>query len=233
MPVHNSPPAAEIEPVTTPHRTPYLLKELATLSDDQIDDAWRLYKPCMERLAIYVPQDHMMERAKFEAMMLDERITKGLVFDDAGELVTFGTHTTDLTAVPLINTSFYRHWWTEEVDNNAIFYVLFIVSGGHHRAYRTYVENIFSHAAPMRGLVAVDVSDYNEDEHHFVNAIAVTTRRLSHGDSRHYEIGYQKYWMYDVTGQATYPRELLQDDDDPPTGTIDEIAAALGNGPVI
>jgi hypothetical protein len=186
-------------------RNEYLIKELGVLSDDQIDAAWTLYHTCMAPLRIFTPQEHLMTFDSFKKMMLDESITKGLVLDEVGGLVAFGTHATDLTAVPLICTEFYQHWWPDEYDRGAIFYVLFIVSGGVHRAYRAYVEHIFSLAKPVRGLVAVDVSDYNEEEHHFVDAIAVTTRRLSHGRSRHYPIGYQGYWMYDPTGQATYP----------------------------
>lgn len=200
----------------------YLLKTLSKLSDEQISDAWTLYETCMAKLEIYTPQNHLMERGEFDALMLDERISKGLVLDDA-ELVAFGTYTTDLTAVPLINWKFYRHWWTDEYDRSAIIYVPFIVAAGQHRAYRAFVEHVFSLAAPVRGLVAIDVSDYNEHEHHFVDAIAITTRRLSHGRSRHYRVGYQGYWIYDVTGLAASPV----------TGQADTEGPASENGDLV
>jgi hypothetical protein len=199
----------------------YLLRTPNKLTDDEIAGAWPLYRTCMEPLRIYTPQEHLMPEGDFKELMLNERVSKGLVTDEAGNLSAFGTFTTDLDALPLICQAFYRHWWPD----NPIVYVPFIVSGGQHRAYRTFVEHMFALAAPLRGLVAVDVSDYNEDEHHFVAAIAGTTRRLSHGRSRHYRVGYQGYWMYDVTGQAAYPAELLEPGT--PAGDIDEIAAVL------
>jgi hypothetical protein len=203
----------------------YLLRTPTKLTDDEIAEAWRLYLTCMEPVEIHTPQAHVMSEGDFKQMMYDERITKGLVLDRDGALSAFGTYTTDLTALPLLSWKFYRHWWPDEYERNAIIYVPFIVSGGHHRAYRAFVEHVYALAAPLRGLVCVDVSDYNEDVHHFVNAIAVTTRRLSHGESRHYKVGYQSYVVYDPTGQATYPTELLQPGQ--PTGDIDEIAAVL------
>lgn len=204
----------------------YRLRTVGQLTDDEISDAYTLYHTCMEPLEIETPQKHLMDEGDFKEMMLDECITKALVVDEAGELVTFGTYTTDITALPLLSWKFYRHWWEDEFDRGAIVYVPFIVSAGHHKAYRTFVEHIYALAAPMRGLVGVDVCDYNEDEHHFVDAIAVTTRRLSHGKSRHYRLGYQGYWLYDVTGQATYPHDLLEPG--PPVASADdEVAAAM------
>ncbi len=209
----------------------YLLLTPTRLTDDEIADAWPLYRTCMEPLKIQTPQAHLMPEGDFKQMMLDERITKGLVYDADGNLTAFGTYTTDLTAVHLIAWEFYQHWWPDEYERKAIIYVPFIVSGGIHRAYRTFVEHVYALAAPLRGLVGVDVSDYNAEEHHFVDAIAVTTRRLSHGQSRHYRVGYQGYWIYDVGGNATYPAELLEPG--APTGDIEEIAAALGNGVIV
>jgi hypothetical protein len=197
----------------------YLLRTLDQLADDQIRDAYTLYRTCMEPLEILTAQKHLMDEGDFKAMMLDERIIKALVLDEAGEILTFGTYTTDITALPLLAWQFYRHNWPDEYDRDAIIYVPFIVSGGQHRAYRTFVEHIYSLAAPLRGLVAVDVCDYNEGEHHFVDAIAITTRRLSHGKSRHYQVAYQGYWIYDVTGMAT----------DPFTGRAHEPAPANGD----
>lgn len=183
----------------------YLLKTLTALSDDQIEEAWVLYHTCMTPLEVQSAQVQVMTKDDFRAMMLDERFVKGLVIDDGG-IIAMGVYTTDLTSMPtLVSWKFYRHHWTDEYDRKAIFYVVFIASAGQHRAYRMFVEHVYALAAPMRGLVAVDVCDYNEDQHYFVKAIANTTRRLSGRRSRHYRVSYQGFWMYDVTGQATYP----------------------------
>jgi hypothetical protein len=127
----------------------YLLRTPNKLTDDEIAGAWPLYRTCMEPLRIYTPQEHLMPEGDFKELMLNERVSKGLVTDEAGNLSAFGTFTTDLDALPLICQAFYRHWWPD----NPIVYVPFIVSGGQHRAYRTFVEHMFALAAPLRGLV--------------------------------------------------------------------------------
>lgn len=194
----------------------YLLKLLTTLPDDLIEETWILYHTCMAPLEVQSAQVQVMTKDDFTAMMLDERFVKGLVIDDGG-VSAMGVYTTDLTSMPgLVSWKFYRHHWQDEYDRAAIFYVVFIASAGQHRAYRMFVEHVFSLANPARGLVAMDVCNFNEEEHFFIEAIARTTRVLSHRASRHYRISYQGFWMFDVTGQATYPF----------TGEIEQFAEA-------
>jgi hypothetical protein len=181
------------------------IKFVDRLTDDLIEDAWRVYHGCFAPLEILAAQSHLMHRLDFDALMLDNRITKALFLDDNGELIGLGTYSNDLTVVPLISWKYYRHRWPDAYDADAIFYILFVAVAGDapFRTYYSFVEHIYELAAPLKGIVAVDACNYNVRKRNLLRAIAAATARLSGGRYRHGVADSQNYAVYDVTGAYT------------------------------
>ncbi len=179
-----------------------MIKYVTRLSDDQIEDAWRVYHGCFAPLEILAAQAHLMARADFNDLMTDDRVTKALFLDDAGELVGLGTYTTDLTAVPLISWKYYRHHWPQAFADSAIFYIMFVAVAGDapFRTYYEFVEHIYELAAPKQGIVAVDACNYNIRKRKLLKAIGAATARLSGRRYRHGVADAQNYAWFDVTG---------------------------------
>lgn len=171
---------------------------LTTLPGDLRDRAWQFYQATFGPLAVRAVQRHVMYRDEFDELMDDERATKYVV-RDGGTVVGLAAMTEDLATVPLLSPDYFAHRWPELYAQRRIVYCLFVGvqsgSGGKgvfvdlHRA-------MYEQVAAVRGMVALDICTYNEDEHDLPWAIESILKPIA-GDATATRLDTQSYWLYE------------------------------------
>lgn len=186
------------------------LKSELSLDEYRRNEAWAKYYDAFAGLEPLAAQEHLMTREQFDEQMLDERVEKVQLLDPDGNMVGLATVTNDLTAVPLIASSFYEIAYPQAYAARQIWYVPFVaIPDSDMGAFPMLIEHVYSLAAPGRGIVGYDACNYNIFQLGFARAIEAWTIRLSNGAASAVELDAQHFLAFDVTGAYGPPGRRL------------------------
>jgi hypothetical protein len=128
---------------------------IRTLS--QIDDVtaqrfYALYVETFGELAIRAVNRHLLRRDEFMAVMVDPRVDKIVIEDDAsGELIALCTLTNHLETVDWVSPEYYAHHYPDHWSRGAVYYLGFSLVASRRRRAQLFTELI---AHVTRTLVA-------------------------------------------------------------------------------
>ncbi len=180
-----------------------IIKPHTTLTGALADQAWQLYTDCFTELNALAVQRHLMYREEFDVVMADERVTKMVTLDDAGELAGLSTLTRDLDAVPLVAPAYFERHYPELYATRRIWYIGFFAVAPAYRssdAFRDVFAEYYQTVSAEDGLIFLDTCGHNETVVRLVRAIDITLKRMSGGVSRSHRVDSQSYWGFDVNG---------------------------------
>lgn len=168
------------------------------LPDELMESAWRLYCAAFDELRVQAVQRHVMHRAEFDEVMLDDRVLK-YVSHRGAEVYGLGTVTNDLDAVPLISPDYFRHRWPDLYAERRIHYLGFMAVQSGRSGVGLFVRMLREMYQPVgasNGVVVMDICSFNEREYQMPAAVAKATRRVS-GEVRLTRMDSQSYWLYE------------------------------------
>src|ERR1700710_487718 len=95
------------------------------VSGDLLEAAWKLYQQSFDELRRLAVQRHVMYAEEFDAVMLDARVDKYLIFNTEGDLMGVGTITNQLESMPLVSPDYFEDRWPERYRAGHVFYIGF------------------------------------------------------------------------------------------------------------
>lgn len=134
------------------------------LETDTISDLYPRYADAWSTALHEAAARHLLSEDEFHDEMIDERLEKYLVLDEAGSVVAMTTLTTELAAIPWINPSFYRERFPDEHRRGSLFYLGYTFVDVDHRrssALALMVDAINARIAAARGVIGFDICGFN------------------------------------------------------------------------
>ena len=178
---------------------PVQLQTAISVTGPRADESWKLYELAFDELRTTAVQRHLMSRAEFDGVLLDERVTKYFGVDDDGGYVVLATVATDLTAMPLVSPEYFAHRWPDRYAAGQIWYVGFVaVRPDHQRGplFGQIVRDIGRAAAAVGGVTVMDVSRAVSTRKRMPEALDRFFSRLAPG-TRSIRLDEQTYWAYE------------------------------------
>ena len=173
------------------------LEVLDKLDGDQVEAAWQLYLDAFSDLAAHAVQRHLMFRNEFDETAADTRVLKYLAYEEDGTLGGLSTYSNRLESMPMISPQYFERRWPEHYAEGRVWYCGFVaVHPPGNGAFLTLVEAMYRHAEKARGVIALDVCQYNDDLHRLPKAIKLMLTRISKGVVRTEHADSQQYWVY-------------------------------------
>jgi len=142
------------------------VETLRVVTDDLLEQAWKLYLEAFDPLRQLAVQRHVMYGDEFDAVMADSRVEKYLVFDSNGGLDGLATLTNDVRSMPLVSPEWFNSRWPERSSQGRVFYIGFV--GIHPHAQGSgvcaeLVQAMTEVVARVDGIAVLDVCRYNKD----------------------------------------------------------------------
>ena len=167
----------------------------------EAEACWSFYDRAFEALRVRAAQRHALNHSEFHTQMIDDRVTKHIVFDaeNAGKPVGMTTLTNDLSAVPLISPEFYEARWPRFYAEKKIWYVGFLAVDPDYHGTGVLAQMIGSMCAVIPeqgGVIAADICQFNQDAMLLPDAFA----RLAGSFTRQPEkqrLDTQVFWGYE------------------------------------
>jgi hypothetical protein len=137
------------------------------IPSDRIDAFYGFYRAAFAPLQTRAAARHVLTRDEFNEEMRDRRIDKYVAWD-GDTAVGLTTMTNDLASVLWIEPAFYVARHPEHAARRTLFYLGYILvdpSPGvsTFRAFRLMAETLLQRVADAGGVLAFDVSRYNDD----------------------------------------------------------------------
>lgn len=190
--------------VSADARPDVAVKILQQLDDPLLDEAWKLYVAAFTELNTMAVQRHLMYRSEFDQVMVDPRVDKYAVVDDAGTLAGLATYTNNLDAVPLIAPEYFEHHYPQHYAGRRIWYIGFVAVRPDAQGTATFkqmIEQMYLIASAQHGLVGLDICSYNDEVHNMSRVFRVMVRRWT-TNMRFTRIDQQSTWLYEFPAPA-------------------------------
>ena len=130
------------------------IRTLAEVDDATARRFYALYVETFGELAIRAVNRHLLRREEFMAVMVDPRIDKIVIEDDAtGELIAMCTLTNHLETVDWVSSEYFAHHYPDHWSRGAVYYLGFSLVASSRRRVQLFTELI---AHVTRTLVAQD-----------------------------------------------------------------------------
>lgn len=176
------------------------IKLVGQLDDTLTDDAWGLYEAAFTDLNTLAVQRHLMTRAEFVDVALDDRVGKYLCLDDAGAVCGLATYTNALDAVPLISPPYFARRWPYEYAAGRIWYVGFVaVADGAPLTVFGELIGAMHHTSGTDAITVLDVCTRTEQVRHLPRSVRVLLTRISGARVGMERLDEQSYWAYQFT----------------------------------
>jgi hypothetical protein len=169
------------------------------LRGGEADDAWKLYEEAFEGLNTLTVQRHLMTRSEFDEVCWDIRVQKWLAFDGSGQLCGLATYTNVLESMPLISPAYFQNRWPELFALSHIWYCGFVAVGSSAKSVSPFVEMItgmYQVAERDRGVIGLDLCQYNDEVRHLSRVIRLCLHRISGGKVLAEVADQQKFMIY-------------------------------------
>lgn len=146
-----SPPALLAQPTRVPSTT---IRTVPAVDEVTAQRFYELYVETFGELAIRAVNRHLLRREEFMAVMVDPRIDKIVIEDDAtGALIAMCTLTNDLETVDWVSPEYFAHHYPDHWARGAVYYLGFSLVASRRRRAQLFTE-LISHVT--RTLVAKD-----------------------------------------------------------------------------
>jgi len=126
-------------------------------------DLWNLYFEAFEPLKELALLNHLYQRADFEGLLADERVTKLIAWVE-GMPVGLAMITNELQLVPQISPPFLHRKYPEHAARRAVFFGIMIFVADLHRRSTTFARLIAGMGqitAEASGVVVFDICRHN------------------------------------------------------------------------
>ncbi|MDQ1657387.1 MAG: hypothetical protein QOD41_2470 [Cryptosporangiaceae bacterium] len=156
-----------------------------SLGTTAIEAFYEVYEQAFGVLRTRTAARHLLTPEEFGAEMRDERISKYVGWDDAGQPAALVTLTTDLAAVPWINAGYYEARFPAAAARGALFYLGYALvrpgsggsTGAGPGALARIGAKIFRRVHESDGVCGFDVAAYNDELHQVGAKLAALGRR--------------------------------------------------------
>lgn len=132
--------------------------------EDNYHEHWALYEDAFQGLRSQAVQRHLMFDTEFKELMLDGRVTKYVVRDEAQDRpVALATLTNDLDAVPLISPEYFAHKYPELYAQQQIWYVGFVAVAPEYQgspAMGQLIERLCHDVNAAGGMFVLDICEH-------------------------------------------------------------------------
>lgn len=144
------------------------------IDGDVRETAWKLYSQAFEDLRHMAVQRHLMFGGEFDAVMVDEKVDKFMVWGEDRSLLGLSTMTTYLPSMPLISPDYFERRWPDRYAAGQIYYIGFLAVHPDSHGTGIFGEMVKAMTEPVAaigGLAVLDVCSYNKDRLHLPRAI--------------------------------------------------------------
>jgi hypothetical protein len=146
-----SPPALPAQATRVPSTT---IRTVTAVDDVTAQRFYELYLETFGELAIRAVNRHLLRREEFMAVMVDPRIDKIVIEDDATrELIAMCTLTNNLETVDWVSPEYFAHHYPDHWARGAVYYLGFSLVASRRRRVQLFTE-LISHVS--RTLLAKD-----------------------------------------------------------------------------
>lgn len=150
------------------------------LDPEQHETCWRLHERVFAELRPLAVERHALHRSEFDELANDERVDKYLALDDTGTLAGFGTITTAIETLVLLEPMFFAARWPEHYAARRVYYNHFVVTPPEATDGAAFDELIqaFAGRVPAEGGVVVLDMSRERIRHGLHSAILRRLRRF-------------------------------------------------------
>jgi hypothetical protein len=165
---------------------------------DLRERAWDAYSASFEELRSAAIQRHVMTRAEFDDVMVDDRVAVYLAQRPDQTIAAIATLANDLAAMPLVSPDFFAARWPEHYAAGRCWYIGFVgvrpdeQGGG---AFQLIVGTVAATLGPRGGVLVLDVPQRNMEGFHVPRAV----KRIADAvipDVSYEMVDAQGYWAY-------------------------------------
>ena len=186
-------PAVQAVAPTAPAPEPTRVAGTTTRTITQVDDVtaqrfYALYLETFGELAIRAVNRHLLRREEFMAVMVDPRIDKIVIQDDAtGELIALCTLTNDLETVDWVSPEYFAHHYPDHWSRGAVYYLGFSLVATRRRRAQLFSE-LIAHVTrtlvAQDAMCAYDICMFNNETIGLGNAVAAIVTSTATVDVR-------------------------------------------------
>ncbi|WP_433658310.1 hypothetical protein ACQPW1_40580 [Nocardia sp. CA-128927] len=144
------------------------------IPDDQIEIFHRLYEEAFGPLRTKTLVKQVLDRDEFRAEMVDPRVDKHVVWNDAGEPIGLTTLTNHLDTVSWISPEYLTARFPDHAARKAIYYVgitLVAPSARQGPAFHAMIESVVQVLVADRAAVGWDICSYNNTRSWFTERV--------------------------------------------------------------
>lgn len=159
----------------------------------EVDDAtahrfYALYLETFGELAIRAVNRHLLRRDEFFAVMVDPRIDKIVIEDDAtGELIAMCTLTNHLETVDWVSPEYFAHHYPDHWSRGAVYYLGFSLVASRRRRVQLFSE-LIAHVTRVveaaDAMCAWDICMFNNETIGLAQAVECIVNRTASFDVR-------------------------------------------------
>jgi hypothetical protein len=185
------PPIQAVVPTVHPQASRPGSTTVRTLTE--VDDLtaqrfYALYLETFGELAIRAVNRHLLRREEFMAVMVDPRIDKIVIEDDAaGEVIAMCTLTRHLETVDWVSPEYFAHHYPDHWARGAVFYLGFSLVASRRRRTQLFSE-LISHVTrvvdEVKGMCAWDICMFNNETIGLADAVEGIVSRTAPFDIR-------------------------------------------------
>jgi pyruvoyl-dependent arginine decarboxylase len=127
---------------------------------------YQLYVGTFGGLEVQAAGRQLLHEDEFLEEMLDPRVHKYIAWDEDDLAIGMSTLTTDLETVPWLSPAYFEHRYPDHHTRQAIFYLGFTLVHPDYRGggvYQAMIDRVIRHVIDMRGVVAWDTCQANDD----------------------------------------------------------------------
>jgi hypothetical protein len=190
-----SPVIQAVVPTPTPvlppqqHRAPSTtIRTLTEIDDATARRFYDLYLETFGELAIRAVNRHLLRREEFMAVMVDPRIDKIVIEDDATkELIAMCTLTNHLETVDWVSPEYFAHHYPDHWSRGAVYYLGFSLVASRRRRVQLFSE-LIAHVTRVvdadNAMCAWDICMFNNETIALDRAVEDIVNRTASFDVR-------------------------------------------------
>ena len=186
-------PAVQDVTTAAPAHAPTHVAGTTTRTITRVDDVtarrfYALYLETFGELAIRAVNRHLLRREEFMAVMVDPRIDKIVIQDDAsGELIAMCTLTNDLETVDWVSPEYFAHHYPDHWSRGAVYYLGFSLVASRRRRTQLFSE-LITHVTRVveadKAMCAWDICMFNNETIGLDQAVEAIVNRTASFDIR-------------------------------------------------
>ena len=179
------PTALPVQPTRTVSTS---IRTLAEVDEATAQRFYSLYLETFGELAIRAVNRHLLRREEFMAVMVDPRIDKIVIEDDAThELIAMCTLTNHLETVDWVSPEYFAHHYPDHWSRGAVYYLGFSLVASRRRRVQLFSE-LIAHVTRVveadNAMCAWDICMFNNETIALAEAVEGIVNRTASFDVR-------------------------------------------------